>query len=995
MADSSPALISIHKAPFLAAFFILLSLSACNLSWVTDPASDYIKKKTGIEIKVERVSLGVRPFHLETEGIQLNFKKGPVSWDVKVPELLISFGWTLSWENLPWPKIYIEKVSINHPLVLIRLPEPKKMIKWVEWAKEVPAIRQIEVNDLKGRVGIGEMDFQLSPGTRISGFFSPDQGGKIEYHLKGKGLRGGWISKGIKFQARSQGSFELSDFPDQPKWKGSLTLSDGNLISRSGKFAEISGTFSFVYQNHFFELSTSAVRMNEIHWFKNDLSFQGQGAMVLSGSVQKKEIDKKGDLSSKAVLDFEGLNVDLRKGKQTIKGRADGRIQISGPVSNPFLEGKVRSVETDVDLPPVHTQGMETEILFDGQLPRLSFSTVQTKAERTDWHLKSGTLTVMNPEAHFSALLNTDNRQIHLKGLGLKTDNWGNLSGSLFFDLSKGPVPQIKAWAEGFPLPRLLRYFFPKATSPFYEDTLCQGITEWSQETADSPIVFSTSFSPAPFPFHLSGDDWQGEGITAQIDVEGKWFFREKKVQLVIDQQVSGGSLSRPPWNFRFDRYPLKARFEGTAEGKNQSGSLTGTVGLHYDPLGELMFSGEWLFGSPSRFFAGSLVIQNLPLEKGFPLLVGEPLSKDQSFWSKVSLQGKVNGRLSIMKKGKTYDLRGRILGSDLDLTIKEPSWALKGMNLDLPFHVSTLVPDRGKGLFSESGFIQVDNFEGPRLVLNRLHIPVLAGTNQFEVPDSIQIPFWGGHMVLNAFRLSDPWGDLRINAAFSMKDVDLAQLFKRQSVTGTLSGDLGPIRMDKEEARIEGSLKAQIFEGTVEGKNWVILRPFSSDRSIQGDLFFQHLNLEPITQRFSFGKMTGYVQGRVSGLTFYHNRPEQFHLSIKTQEVPGVPKSIHIKAIENISLLGTGWGALDVLRQGINRWITEYDYREIGLACDLQNDRFNVRGTIVEEGTEYLVRKPGFLGIDIINKNPDNEINFSDILERIRSIRKKPPEGT
>ena len=122
---------------------------------------------------------------------------------------------------------------------------------------------------------------------------------------------------------------------------------------------------------------------------------------------------------------------------------------------------------------------------------------------------------------------------------------------------------------------------------------------------------------------------------------------------------------------------------------------------------------------------------------------------------------------------------------------------------------------------------------------------------------------------------------------------------------------------------------------------------------------------------------------------------PTNSVLSIKTQEVPGVPKSIHIKAIENISLLGTGWGALDVLRQGINRWITEYDYREIGLACDLQNDRFNVRGTIVEEGTEYLVRKPGFLGIDIINKNPDNEINFSDILERIRSIRKKPPEGT
>jgi hypothetical protein len=352
-----------------------------------------------------------------------------------------------------------------------------------------------------------------------------------------------------------------------------------------------------------------------------------------------------------------------------------------------------------------------------------------------------------------------------------------------------------------------------------------------------------------------------------------------------------------------------------------------------------------------------------------------------------------MNARLSILKEEKTYDLKGRILGSGIDFTIPDSAFSFQKGSLDLPFHLSTMGLDPGKRLFSESGFIQVENLQGPRMDLNKLHFSVLAETNQFEIPDKIAVPLWGGQVSVNSFKLSNPLGDLKMEAAVSLKDLDLVQLFTSQGVTGTLNGELGTIRIDKEKAVIDGILKADVFDGSVEGKNWVIVQPFSSERSIQGDFFFTHLNLEPITQRFSFGTITGFVQGQVTELAVRNNLPEHFHLLVRTQEIPGVSKSIHIKAIENIGLLGTGWG--DFLRQGINRWISVYDYREIGLACSLHEDLFNLRGTIIEEGIEYLMRKPNVFGIDIINKNPDNEILFSDILERIRSIKKKPQKGT
>ena len=229
------------------------------------------------------------------------------------------------------------------------------------------------------------------------------------------------------------------------------------------------------------------------------------------------------------------------------------------------------------------------------------------------------------------------------------------------------------------------------------------------------------------------------------------------------------------------------------------------------------------------------------------------------------------------------------------------------------------------------------------------------------------------------------------MDLAVSLKDLDLVQMFPGQGITGTMQGDLGPIRIDKEKARIGGTLKAAVFEGTVEGKNWAIIQPFSPERGFQGELFFSHLNLEPITRLFSFGKITGFVQGQVTDLVVRDNLPERFDLRVNTQEIPGVPKTINIKAIENIGIFGTGWGELDVLRKGLNRFISEYTYREIGLSCTLQEDLFHLNGTIIEDGIEYLVRKPNWFGIDIINKNPDNEILFSDILDRIRSIGKKP----
>ncbi|MBW1802226.1 MAG: hypothetical protein JRJ85_16035, partial [Deltaproteobacteria bacterium] len=66
----------------------------------------------------------------------------------------------------------------------------------------------------------------------------------------------------------------------------------------------------------------------------------------------------------------------------------------------------------------------------------------------------------------------------------------------------------------------------------------------------------------------------------------------------------------------------------------------------------------------------------------------------------------------------------------------------------------------------------------------------------------------------------------------------------------------------------------------------------------------------------------------------------------------------------------------------------------KIGILATLENDVFRVNGTIKEGGQEYLIKRGGFSGVDVVNQNPDNRISFKDMVKRIKrvsSARERP----
>jgi hypothetical protein len=133
---------------------------------------------------------------------------------------------------------------------------------------------------------------------------------------------------------------------------------------------------------------------------------------------------------------------------------------------------------------------------------------------------------------------------------------------------------------------------------------------------------------------------------------------------------------------------------------------------------------------------------------------------------------------------------------------------------------------------------------------------------------------------------------------------------------------------------------------------------------------------------------MTGMIQGSLRNLEIEYGQPSRFVLDVESVKTEGVKQKISVDAVQNISILGTGSeGMTAVLSSGIKRFFKEYPYSRIGIQCTLENDKFSVRGKIHEGGTEYLVRRAFLRGIDVVNQNPQNEISFKDMQERIKRI--------
>jgi hypothetical protein len=272
---------------------------------------------------------------------------------------------------------------------------------------------------------------------------------------------------------------------------------------------------------------------------------------------------------------------------------------------------------------------------------------------------------------------------------------------------------------------------------------------------------------------------------------------------------------------------------------------------------------------------------------------------------------------------------------------------------------------------------------------LGPLEMPVVLVPNRLYLGGTIEAYLFGAKLALRRIQVDEPLSTgFRLNMAARLDGLDLARVAgKSPLLEGHLEGLLDPVILGREQVIAAGELTGDLFGGRLDVRGVTVERPFGAGREIGADVYVDRVDLERFSEALGVGRITGRLSGSIKGLRVAYGQPVAFDLKMESVPAKGVRQSVSLKAVNSISLIGTGSALSGMGVSLMATFFREFPYQKIGFECGLKNDVFTVRGLIHEDGVEYLVKRSFFSGIDVINGNPDNRIGFSDMLERARRV--------
>ena len=117
-----------------------------------------------------------------------------------------------------------------------------------------------------------------------------------------------------------------------------------------------------------------------------------------------------------------------------------------------------------------------------------------------------------------------------------------------------------------------------------------------------------------------------------------------------------------------------------------------------------------------------------------------------------------------------------------------------------------------------------------------------------------------------------------------------------------------------------------------------------------------------------------------------FRSVPVRFEAKAETVPRSGVHRTINVKAINNIAILGTG-ARTSIFDSGIHRLFDKYTYDRLGVWMQLENDVFLLRGLEKRGARELFLKGRLPFPIDVVNAEPGKTLSFRTMLGRIQSL--------
>lgn len=250
-------------------------------------------------------------------------------------------------------------------------------------------------------------------------------------------------------------------------------------------------------------------------------------------------------------------------------------------------------------------------------------------------------------------------------------------------------------------------------------------------------------------------------------------------------------------------------------------------------------------------------------------------------------------------------------------------------------------------------------------------------------------VPVLDGALVLEDLSLSRGPGGWQGSGSVVIEPVSMPALTAALDLplmAGVLSASLPELRVSPGEIALDGALVISVFDGYLRATGLRLREPFGVAAHLSGDLEARHIDLAQLTETFSFGSITGFVDADVRGLELVRWRPVAFDARIASS--PGdYRRRISQRAVENISALG-GAGAVAAIQRSLLRLFETFGYRELGLHCRLASGvcvMDGIEGGERADGGFVIVRGGGVPALDVIGYN--RRVDWDELVARLQRV--------
>lgn len=257
-------------------------------------------------------------------------------------------------------------------------------------------------------------------------------------------------------------------------------------------------------------------------------------------------------------------------------------------------------------------------------------------------------------------------------------------------------------------------------------------------------------------------------------------------------------------------------------------------------------------------------------------------------------------------------------------------------------------------------------------------------------VDDGLQLPIFGGQLILERLRATDLLdGQPRLQSAIELRQLDLTELSEAIGILpldGTLEGRLERIEIVGQDLKVEGGGRFSLLGGFIDIDGISGSEVFSPFPRIVLSASAQDIDLGELTRRLDFGEMHGTLQGTLRDCALFRGVPVTCQARFETVDRPGVRRSVDVKAVNNLTVLGTG-ASSNVFDRGIQRLFSRFTYSRFGVDIDLANDSLLLRGLEKRGAKELFMSGRLPFPIDIVNAQPGRRVSFQAMLQRLETL--------